>query len=162
MKNGSDCEGPSGSPRRLPGNVLLYTLLERHTITAVSVGDSTWDQLVLTEGSFETLGPALQDLVVHVEMRNTSTAALFELRIAIQKKYLDADWIPLSGSVGAGDLLISSLTTDGYTPSNVFNDRSRLGGMRIRLLLQYHAKTGGTIGAKSEVSISAACRLFCC
>lgn len=168
MKNTPDSltsSAAAGSPRRLPGNVLLFSLLERETVTAVTVSDTNWDQLVLTEGSFEALGPALQDLMVHVEMRNTT--GNFELRVAIQKKFLDADWSPVSGSLTSADIILGSpspLSADGYTPSNVFLDRSRLGGLRIRLLLQYRAKStgGGVVGAKSEVSIAAACRLFCC
>lgn len=66
----------SRPPLRLPGNILLFNLLERETIAALSVGANVWDQRVITGEAFERLGPALEDLVVHVEMRNTT--GLFE------------------------------------------------------------------------------------
>lgn len=84
----------------------------------------------------------------------------------IQRKFLDGDWIPAPGSITSSDIVIGStpLAADGYSHSAPFADRARLGGVRTRLLLQYHAKStgGGVVGAKSEISCCGYVRPFCC
>jgi hypothetical protein len=156
------CSNPSSS-RRLgiigggPAPVVLVPLLERDTITAISVGDSTWDQLILPCEALSESGPAIQDLVLHAEIRNLS--GLFGFRVAIQRKFLDGDWLPLPASISSGDLLLGEQTADGYPAPSVFSDRSRL-GMQTRLLLQYHARNTGAAGARADLSLTLAIRLF--
>ena len=145
------------NPFRLPGNVLLFRLLERQTVIAISPS-SGWDQLVITDEVYEPLGPSIEDLVVHLELRNPSGG--FECRVAVQRKLLDGDW----SVVQSQDVVIGGtpLTTADYYVGTPYTDRSRMGGIRTRLLLQYHIGAGGSTGAKAELTVNAALRLFGC
>lgn len=145
---------------RVPGDVVMITLLERSVVAALTVSDTAWDQLVLTDESFEGLGPGVQDLVVHADLRNTT--GTFECRVVLQRKHMDSDWTPAPASIGAGDVVLAVVGADGYAPIAVFNDRTRLNAAKIRLVLQYHAKAtgGGAVGNKAELSLSVALRFY--
>jgi len=145
---------------RLPGEVVTVTLAERRVIAALTVSDVAWDQEVLTDESFESLGPSIQDIVVHADLRNTT--GKFEMRVVLQRKHMDSDWTPAPGSLGAGDIVLAVIGVDGYAPLAVFSDRTRLNGSKIRLVLQYHTKAtgGGVVGDKSEVSLAVALRFY--
>ncbi len=150
-------DGFSGGGVSLPGGIRWFDLLVRETVIAISVGNTVWDQKVLQCAELELLGPALQEIIVHVELRNVSTAN-FGCRVLIQWKYEDSEWTqPVDG-----DVVVAEVNAASYPAPVVFTDRTRLGRRRIRLLLQYHAKTGGVAGDKGDVSVGVACRPFCC
>lgn len=145
---------------RLPGEVVMVTLLERTVVSALTVSDTAWDQMVLTDESFEGLGPSIQDIVVHADLRNVT--GTFECRVVLQRKFMDSDWTPVPGSISASDVVMAAASADGYATLAVFNDRTRLNGAKIRLILQYHAKStgGGAVGNKAEVTLGCALRFY--
>ena len=145
-----------GARGALHGGVLRLVLLERTTITAITVNDTVWDQMVLHSEVLKPLGPALEDIVAHMELREVSN--LFEARVCIQYKYADGPW----STIAAGDIVLAGQTTADYHISAPFNDRSRLGRLHIRLVLQYHAKAGGAAGARADCSVTVACGPRCC
>jgi hypothetical protein len=125
-------------------------------VTAITVSNSNWDLMVLPCDELEFLGPSLEDIVVHLELRDPSSS--FGCRVVIQYKYENGDWSTVTGS----DEVLAEKTTADYHIGSPFSDRSRLGRRRIRFMLQYHAQAGGSAGAKGVVSVSVACRPFCC
>ena len=153
-----------GALTRLPGNILVFRLIERRTVTAVTVSDTAWDQMVISGPEFARIGPATQDIVLNIELHNTT--GLFECRVALQGRFMDGDWVPAPASIATADLLTgaSPIAADGLTVTVPFTDRQRLARIESRLLLQFHAKAtgGGVVGAKSEISISGIARPFCC
>lgn len=163
-----DCRTPSSFSARmressamqrrtmLPGGITLIEMLCREIVTAVKVGDSVWDEKVISDEAFELTGPSIQDVVAHLELRNPANS--FACRVCIQYKYLDGDW----STIGSSDVILAEQNTADCFVSTPFTDRSRLGRIRIRVVLQYHAKTGGSAGAAGQVSVSLAARPFCC
>ncbi|MFZ5479295.1 MAG: hypothetical protein ACOZNI_21195 [Myxococcota bacterium] len=153
-------KGSSKGVTRSAGGVITIPLLERHPLVGILVGDSNWDSMPIPCDELEELGPSIQDLTLNAEIRNL--AGLFGLKIAIQRKFLDGDWLPAPANIGAGDTILTEQTADGYPAPVLFADRSRLNAYRIRLLAMYRTKTGGTSGARADLSLAVSCRLFCC
>lgn len=149
--------GCGGGGRSLPGGVRWFDLLNGETVTATSVSNTIFGELVLECPELERMGPALQDLTVHLEMRGRTGA--FECQVSIQYKFEDGQW----SQVQANDIVLPLVTADGYPTPSTFTDRGRLGRCRIRLVLQYRANsTGGAVGDRASVRIGVACRPFCC
>ncbi|NOY25826.1 MAG: hypothetical protein GXP62_08120 [Oligoflexia bacterium] len=156
MGCGNDMQRFGGGSRNLPGGVRWFDLLLGETVIATTLGGNTFDEKVLECPELEEIGPALQELAVHLEMRGRT--GNFECQVAIQYKYADGEW----SQVQAGDVVLSLVSADGYPAPAVFIDRSRLGRRRIRLVLQYRTAAGGTVGDRALLRIGVACRPFCC
>lgn len=156
MGCGNEVKGIGGGTRSLPGGVRWFELLDGEVVIATTVSGSAFDEKILECPELETMGPALADLAVHLEMRGRTGS--FECQISIQYKYEDGQWSPLQ----ANDVVLALVSADGYSAPGVFSDRSRLGRRRIRLVLQYRSATGGAVGDRAQVRIGAACRPFCC
>lgn len=142
----------------LPGGIRWFELLQSETITANVVSDSGWDERVLDCAELEELGPALLDMATHMEMRGRT--GQFEARLVLQYKYEDGSW----STPGGSDVLLATVSSDGYPDPAVFSDRARLGRRRIRVVLQFRTKStgGGAIGDRATLSVGVACRPFCC
>lgn len=115
---------------------------------------------MLTGPDFESIGPMIEDIVIHAETNNLSSQ--FEYRVAVQRRFRNGDWTPAPGAIGSGELVLSLQSADGYAiTSTPFNDRSKF-GYRTRLVLQYHSKQtgGGAVGANAELNLVAAVRFF--
>lgn len=133
----------------------IVALLERHTLTATVVSNTAWEQQVISDVSFEDLGPYIQEIVPHAETRQLTGD--FEWRVVLQRKYLDADWTPAAANIAPADKVLTEQTEDGYTLGAPYTDRTRL-GIRLRLLLQWHTLSTGAVGDMAEVSLIAAVR----
>ncbi|MDP2305204.1 MAG: hypothetical protein Q8P18_04175 [Pseudomonadota bacterium] len=154
MKNPSCSPVLAGSRPNLQSAVRQWELLRRETVKAITVSGSIWDSMPITGDDFANVGPGTLDLAVHLEMRNRT--GTFECRVAIQTKYLDGDWLPAPGNIATADVVIGSvaaIAVDGYA-RDLFSDRSRLGALQIRLLLQYRAAAGGAVGDQADLSIT--------
>ena len=132
--------------------VVLFNLLDNETVVASVVGDNDWEERVLTGPDFEQLGPGIDDLTVHYEGGNRQ--GNFEWRIVMQRR-LSQGWVPTT--FAATDEVVSEVTTDGYTIAPPYNERAAL-GVNVRLVLQYHSKTGGSVGDRQTLTIGAAAR----
>ena len=152
-------EKASGGGRSLPGGVQWLDLLDGERVIAVTVSNAAWVERVLDCPELEYQGPALEDIVLHAEMLGRTGA--FEWQVSIQYKYQDGPWSVITAP---GDTVMSGMNTDGYVPSPPFNDRSRLGRRRIRLVLEYRANQtgGGAVGDSAMLRLGLACRPFCC
>ncbi len=147
-----------GGARSLPSGVLWFELLNNETIIATTVSDTLFDERILDCAALEELGPALQDIMVHLELRGRTGA--FECRVSLQYKYQDGEWGPTPPT----DVVLPLVSTEDYVLSSPYSDRARLGRRRIRLVLQYrtNATGNGTVGDRGQLSIAVACRPFCC
>jgi len=136
--------------------VLWFPLLQREIVSAKTVSQTAWDLLPLECPRLERLGPALQDIVVHLDMQSRTGA--FECQVSLQYAYDIGPWsTPL-----AADLVLPPVSSVGYAdPSAPFTDRTRLGRRRIRLALQYRSNNG-VAGDQAQLSVAVACRPFCC
>lgn len=134
--------------------VLLFVLLDSETVVASVVSDSAWEERVITGADFQSLGPGVQDIVIHHEGANRQGS--FEWKVGIQRR-LSGAWGPTV--IGASDEVVPSTTADGYSISAPYTDRARL-GVQIRLVLLYRATAigGGAVGDRQMLSLTAAVR----
>ena len=150
------------------GNVAVFELLSEHqVITTTLESSSSWDLLVLTGPEFESLGKAIQDIVIDYEVSNI--IADFQFFVAIQSKYRNGDWGPALSGLVDGDCLVGTasapITQAAYKIGAAYTDRTRF-GVLSRLVMFHRAKTsgGGTgrVGASARISMQAAVRFWGC
>lgn len=154
--NGMPSSRGGGVGRLMPGGVQWFDLLDGETVIATTVSGVAFDERILECPELESMGPALQDLMVHLELRGRT--GNFECQVSIQYKFEDGGW----STIGAGDVVQPLQSNDGYPAPTVYSDRSRLGRRRIRLVLQYRSAPGGAVGDRALLRIGVACRPFCC
>lgn len=149
----------SGAPRsgrlsRIQGSVAILELCQEQVFHAyrVATTESEWAQYVLTDESFERLGPTLQDIVAHAEVRDLT--AKFRYKLVLQYRFSNGDW------QDGGELLSASTAgAAGYTIGTPFNDRQKF-GVRIRVVLRAALDSGGNAGERGTLSVSLALRFF--
>ena len=139
--------------RRRPGGlaaVVLYDLCEDQPFTATSlVASGLFDEFVLSGRDFESIGPGVQDLVIHAEGDNFT--GNFSYRVSLQYRFKNGPW---------QTAVVLALQTSGvYVISNPFTDRSKL-GMRIRVVLETQVTAGSSSAQHGNLTISAAARFF--
>lgn len=134
------------------GSVRVFELIESEVVQTTTLQANGFDELVLTDESFEGLGPSIQDLVMHLEVTNAS--ASFACRVVLQYRYDNGPW-----KTDNSTLVLGLQTTSDYFIGTAYNDRTKL-GRRIRLLLQTCVATGGTVTQRGAVTASVAARFF--
>lgn len=173
--NDNDLGGSSSRiarPRMFRGgggsNVAIFELLnEQQVITTTLESSSSWDLLVLTGPEFESLGKAIQDIVIDYEVSNIIDN--FQFFVAIQSKYRNGDWGPALSGIVSGDCLVGTsaapVTQAAYKIGTAYTDRTRF-GVLSRLVMFHQAKTtgGGTgrVGSSARISMQAAVRFWGC
>lgn len=135
--------------RNLLSTVVL-DLCDEQVFTATSlVGNSAFDEYVLTGDDFASLGPAIVDIVIHAEGLNFSPQ--FSYDVVLQYRYKYGNWATVS-------LFAAIQTTGAYVISLPYATRASF-GMDCRLVLRTQVASG-TATQKGNLSISAAVRLY--
>jgi hypothetical protein len=152
--NVSSSSRMASAPRRpsINSSVMVFVLAEDALFAAnCLVASGAFDEYVLTGADFASLGPALQDLVIHAE--GVNFGANFSYRVALQYRYR------LGGWQDAGTVL--PLQTSGnYVIGAPFVDRTKF-GRELRLVLQTQVTAGSSVQQRGTLSVSVAARVFC-
>ncbi|MFT7520999.1 MAG: hypothetical protein ACI9MC_003150 [Kiritimatiellia bacterium] len=149
------CTDNSTPRRSLPyasvGAVATTILTETKTFYALTISDNVYDLNELTGPEFVHLGPAIEDIVVHVEA--TDMSASFRYNIGIQHRFTSGAWsTPVK-------LFSTDNTSTGYNISPIFNNRGEF-GVQTRLVLMTNVVTSGAAGESADLSIAVAVRFF--
>jgi hypothetical protein len=132
--------------------VVIFDCLNNETVQAVSDTEKT--QIVLTGPDFAEVGPALDDLIAHVECTNFGTNIKYD--VVLQKRYKDGP------SIDAGSPLLNGIapsTDPSYQISTPFADRQQF-GMQIRLVLRVYYTASGSVGERADFSVAVAARFY--
>ena len=130
--------------------MVIYDLCEDQPYSATSlVAGGLLDEYVLTGKDFESIGPGVQDLVIHAEGDNFT--ANFTYQVALQYRFKNGPWQSAT--------VLALQTAGTYVIGTPFTDRSKL-GMRIRLVLQTQVSAGGVSAQHGNLTIAAAARFF--
>lgn len=132
-------------------SVMVLELAREQVFRTQSRSDQVFDEFVLTGAELADLGPAIQDIVIHSEASDISSA--FQYKVALQYKYLNGSWTTVD---------LTSVYTDGaYNISSIFSNRAVF-GIHIRLVLLCAVTNAGTgdIVEQASLNISAAVRLY--
>lgn len=138
--------------RRRPGNssVILLDLTRDRVFSATSpVASALFDEHVLTGAEFESLGPGIQDIVVHAEGDNFT--ANFTYQIGLQFRFRNGPWTTVN--------VLPLQSSGAYAISSPFTDRTKL-GMRVRLVLQTQVSAGTSNPQHGNLNLAAAVRMF--
>ena len=135
-------KGPSG----ITTNVVVYDLCERAFFTT-SILPAAWDSHVISDDTFLTHGPGINDIVIHAE--GEGFTGTFEYRVVLEYKFRDGPWLP------AANPLLPAQTATTYIISDACTDRKAF-GMQIRVLVQVRVGTGATALSTGRLAISAA------
>jgi len=126
-------------------------LCETRTFYALTISTTAYDLHELTGPELLELGPAIQDLVIHVEASNMT--ANFNYNIGIQHRFISGAWSTPT------PLFLNDITSDGYQISDPFSDRREF-GMQTRIVLMANVTAGGAAGQSADLSIAVAVRFF--
>jgi hypothetical protein len=140
----------SGSLRVRGSSILTIVCCDRETYTAYS--NNAWTEYVVTDDAYAQLGPAIQDIMPHVEGEAIETD--FKYKLVVQRSYRGGSWV----DAGSGDLLAAQ-TTEGYkTATNPFTNRADI-GLRTWVVLRTQLVNAGD-PKSGTLSITLAVRLF--
>jgi hypothetical protein len=135
----------------------VLDLLVRELISTQVTGASAagWDSYVLTDESFEPLGPSIVDIIIHAEGLNLMTN--FQYQVRLEYRMYDGSWGPAIGASPV--ILLGPVTTSGAKISQVFSDRTKL-GLACRLVLDVQ-NSAAAVNVSATLSVSAAIRFYC-
>lgn len=136
----------------MQSSVIMFDLCEEEIFASNSlVTTPAFDEFVLTGTDFESIGPSLQELLIHAEGSNFT--ANFSYRVLLQYRYRNGPW--QSGAT----LPLGLQTSATYLIGAPYTDRTTFGRC-IRLLLQTQITAGSTLQQRGGLTISAAARVF--
>jgi hypothetical protein len=129
--------------------VLWFDLATERTFEATQAigGTPAYNEYILTGAEFESLGPYIQELMIHTEGRDFS--ANFSYDLILQYRY-DNAWVSQS-------LLTAFVTTTTYTITQ-YTTRTKF-GKNMRLVLRTQINSGSTI-QQGILSLGIAARLL--
>jgi len=129
----------------------MYELARDLQVSTQSRSDQQFDDIVLTDSEFASIGPAIQDIVVHAEGQNFTGA--FRYKISLQSRYRNGPW-------SSTDLLPNS-TSEQYQISTPFDNRQAF-GVETRIVLRLSVDTAGSgnVAESGVLNITAAVRFF--
>lgn len=125
-----------------------------YSTQVTGAGAAGWDSYVLTDESFEPLGPGIVDILIHSEALNLITN--FQYQIRLETRMYDGSWGP---AIGATPVIVSGPWTTGMRVSVPFTDRTKM-GLGIRLVLDVQNSAAAAV-VSATLSISVAIRFFC-
>lgn len=135
---------------RSSNNVVEFELADDEVFQATAIGAANWDEVVLTKGDFESLGPSMVDLVVHAE--GTNFSANFNYQVQLQYRGAKGAWVD-------GGAVLATQNSGTYTISAPFSDRTKF-GRNLRLVLRTQITTGQSGTQRGTLTILVAVRLY--
>lgn len=131
--------------------VMVIECARERVFRTQSIQSNSADEYVLTGQELESLGPALQDIVVHSECSDITQN--FSYKFQLQWKYNNGGWQSVD--------LSPFSTSGGYTITVPFADRTTF-GIRVRVVMLCFVEAGGSgdVVEQATMNISVAARLY--